>query len=276
MKKVYILTSLLAVASYLAYVAATSLDLKAERTGIANYNGSTNDCSSCHRGIKSTVTNNGNAVLTSDIPNTGYVPGTTYNMTLTIKTKTTKVGFDVAALNSTKSLTGTISSISSNAKNISGEVTHTGTNTVSGGSKVITYKWQAPAKGTGTVNFYGAVAINPNLTSSMDTLSKFTQTFSEGIATSVEDYLLEESAVSVTPTIAKETFDVNYSVQSAGSVKIELLKADGSFAMYLVDGQKSAGEFTRTVNSSSLNSGIYLVRSTINGKIKTDKVIIEK
>jgi hypothetical protein len=276
MKKVYILTSLLAVASYFAYMAATPHVLKAERTGIVNYNGSTNDCSSCHRGIKATVTNNGNAALTSDIPNTGYVPGTTYNMTLTIKTKTTKVGFDVAALNSTKSLTGTISSISSNAKNNSGEVTHTGTNTVTGGSKVINYKWQAPAKGTGAVTFYGAVAINPNLTSSMDTLSKFNTVFVESVTTSADDYLLEESAVSVTPTIAKETFDVNYNVQSAGSVKIELLKADGSFAMYLVDGQKSAGEFTRTVNSSSLKSGIYLVRSTINGKTKTDKVVIEK
>src|SRR6267378_2573313 len=74
----------------------------------AGYCGNPTTCVACHSGSN----HNQTGWITSDIPVTGYVPGTTYSITATAKCPkyTTKniFGFEISPQNAAKALTGTM------------------------------------------------------------------------------------------------------------------------------------------------------------------------
>lgn len=124
----------------------------------AGYTGSPGDnkeCTQCHSGTATTVT----GIITSNIPAAGYTPGSTYQITVTNNlTGSGKFGFELSPQKTDGTQLGTL-------------VAGTGTKLV-GGTKYIThlnattstsswtFDWIAPAAGSGTVNFYAAIAKN--------------------------------------------------------------------------------------------------------------------
>jgi hypothetical protein len=124
----------------------------------AGYTGSPGDnkeCTQCHSGTATTVT----GIITSNIPAAGYTPGSTYQITVTNNlTGSGKFGFELSPQKTDGTQLGTL-------------VAGTGTKLV-GGTKYIThlnattstsswtFDWIAPASGSGTVNFYAAIAKN--------------------------------------------------------------------------------------------------------------------
>lgn len=126
------------------------------------------NCTSCHSG---TVNSGGGTLSLTGLPASGYVPGQTYALTVTVNdvsqpAGTRKYGFSSTVLNSTNKMAGTWAV--TNTAN-----TSTGTATVSGSSRSYmrhkaanssntwTFNWTAPATDVGTVKFYvSGVAAN--------------------------------------------------------------------------------------------------------------------
>jgi hypothetical protein len=127
----------------------------------AGYTGSpgdAKDCVACHGGTTSFEA----GWITSDIPPEGYMPGMTYNLTVTVSGSGDK-GFQVSPQDLSGNQLGTL---------VAGPGTHLngGTKYVNQNSKSTAnpatwaFQWVAPEAGTGEVTFYGAFTVNKPVT----------------------------------------------------------------------------------------------------------------
>lgn len=120
--------------------------------------------SGCHPGNSTTIFN----AITSTIPVSGYVPGTTYTVTASVTDPAlVKFGFEISPQNVAGDLLGTMlltdasktKFTSSNNKYI----THTSSGTsFPGHTATWAFNWKAPAAGTGAVTFYGTFDFSNN------------------------------------------------------------------------------------------------------------------
>ncbi|MEI6681584.1 MAG: choice-of-anchor V domain-containing protein [Bacteroidota bacterium] len=127
----------------------------------SGYTGSPGDghnCVSCHGGSAVTVS----GWITSNIPPTGYVGGTSYTVTVTA-TGTGKKGFELSPQNATGTQLGVLAA-GTGSKLVGGTkyVTHTSAGASSGTSSW-SFTWTAPVAGTGNVILYAAITVGePN------------------------------------------------------------------------------------------------------------------
>jgi len=212
-------------------------------------------CKNCHSMTGSPTVNN--SVFTTNIPGTGYVPGQTYNCTLTVSEGSrTRYGFEITAENSAKVRKGLF-------------VVGTGTKTLSSGTRLThtndgidgpanfntwTFKWTAPAAGTGTITFYGAyLAANKDGISSGDLTFKYSQAVNEDLSSGVSQYLQALNKLSVYPNPAEEVITIT------SPAKKELKSAE----IYSVTGA-SMGKVTVTdsrANVAHLPGGVYMLKT---------------
>ena len=127
----------------------------------AGYTGSPgdgHDCVFCHGGSSSAE----NGWITSDIPPEGYIPGATYNLTVTV-TGIGEKGFEVSPHNPAGQQLGTL--ISGQGNHLVGGTKYV-THSFSTGSNPATwsFQWKAPSAGAGTVTFYGAFTVTKPVT----------------------------------------------------------------------------------------------------------------
>jgi hypothetical protein len=127
----------------------------------AGYTGSPGDGKNCSN-VSGGCHNSGAAttvpgLITSNIPGTGYVAGSSYTITATV-TGTQNKGFEVSPQNASGTLLGTLTA-GSGSKLVGGGKYVTQNNAVGGSSATWNFTWTAPAAGTGTVTFYGAFAL---------------------------------------------------------------------------------------------------------------------
>ena len=122
--------------------------------------------SGCHSGTASDRDN----LIASTVPSTGYIPGETYTMTVSItEAGISRWGFQATAQNSSGDLQGTYTLTNVGQTRLAAGtggnkyVTHTTAgNSGSTGSKTWSFDWTAPDAGTGAVNFYTAVMASNN------------------------------------------------------------------------------------------------------------------
>jgi hypothetical protein len=95
-------------------------------------------------------------MITSNIPTSGYTPGSTYTITATVTGAGDK-GFQISPQNISGTLLGSL--IAGTGSKIVGVkyITHTSPKTTN--TATWTFQWIAPIAGTGNVTFYGAFAI---------------------------------------------------------------------------------------------------------------------
>jgi hypothetical protein len=119
--------------------------------------GTTCSKSGCHNGTA--VTQAG--IITSDIPSSGYKPGASYNITVSLS-GSGKKGFQVSPQAVNGDELGSL--IAGAGTKILGTkyITHTAAKTATNSSW--TFQWIAPGAGKGTVTFYGAFAITQDAT----------------------------------------------------------------------------------------------------------------
>lgn len=130
----------------------------AGKTGSPGDGGATCQASGCHSGAPTVVP----GIITSNVPITGYVGGTTYSITVTTSGTGNK-GFQVSPQDLTGKLLGTLIA-GSGQKLVGGGkyVTHTTPKTSA--TATWTFQWIAPVAGTGDITFYGAFAITDKST----------------------------------------------------------------------------------------------------------------
>ncbi len=144
------------------------------------------NCTSCHSSYSLVTSGNqwNRIRMRSNIPSTGYLPDSTYTITITYaESGISKFGFQLTALDTTNAAAGTFSTAdnrtSTSSTSVSGKTRYYIGQTTTGSARVATdstawsFKWKAPSTNVGKVKLYTTVnASNDNSSSSGDYIYK--------------------------------------------------------------------------------------------------------
>lgn len=221
-------------------------------------------CNQCHSGTSLTDTN-----ITTNIPASGYVPGTTYTITISVtRAGINKFGFQITAENTAHSKVGSfIITNSAQTKMVQNEVTHTGTGTGAiNNSKTWTVDWTAPAAGTGNVSFYTAInAANGNSHPSGDQILTSSLAVSEDLSSSISNLVLNND-FKLYPTVAENKFTIE-SNKLISEIAIFDLTGKVIYQTNAVYGN------LMNIDITNYQSGTYIIQTKTDGGIITKKLI---
>jgi hypothetical protein len=231
----------------------------------AGYTGSPHDgnnCTYCHNGNASTVT----GWITSDVGPDGYIPGMTYNITVTV-TGTGNKGFEVSPQDVEGNLLGTLAAGDGSKLVGSGKyVTHTSSGNSS--TNIWAFGWTAPQPGTGDVTFYGAIAVSKPVT-------KLCTLVIPQKNSSLQEN--EMTRLTLFPIPVGDFLTVNYNPVKDDRFLMELYDLSGHRTAVLVDIRFRAGNNSTTVKiPDQIKNGIYMLRMISIDKIIVNKVVVTR
>lgn len=119
-------------------------------------------CLACHSATLKTK----EGMITSNATDNKYVPGEVYTITATASGSagTSRIGFEISPQNPSGKLLGELILTNSNETKLLSKgkyITHTNQGSLaSGGKKSWSFKWKAPAAGTGDVTLYGCFLVS--------------------------------------------------------------------------------------------------------------------
>lgn len=135
-----------------------------------NAPGESNCTAGCHStfALQTSGTNYNNISLTSNFTGNGYIPDSTYTITLSYThTGKSKFGYQLTCLDSNDNMAGSFSLVSGNSKSaitsasVSGGMrsymNHTSSGTSGSGGNTWSFEWTAPSSNVGDVTFYTIV-----------------------------------------------------------------------------------------------------------------------
>lgn len=261
--KTYIFSALLAVFLIATSASILSNNGKAGNTGSP----SENTCTQCHSSF-ALNSGGGSILITSTIPATGYVPGTTYTITTTVSRDGMAVfGLGVECLKASNTSAGTFVITNAaetqiiTAPNQRKNVTHKLNGGLTSNTKAFQFNWTAPAAGTGTVTFYGAgVAGNHNNSDNGDYVYKTTLTAAEDMSSAIASNI-SENKFNVYPNPTADW--INVQSKSVDATTIRIVDINGKT---ITDAKATE---TTTIFVKNLASGLYYVQA-LN---KADNVI---
>jgi hypothetical protein len=231
------------------------------------------NCTVCHGGIATTQ----EGWITSNIPNEGYTPGASYIITATnTKLGDTRFGFSVSPQNIAGDLLGTM------------VVTDTLRTKLVGNNKYITYreagvegmnalawsfKWIAPAEGTGNVTFYGAFNSNHEGHKGGDHTTLSTLTVREKWKTGLAKTFAQRSGFSVYPNPAQVFTVVTFNANFSGNALVDVVDMQGKQYTHVIVTQQS-GLVRQQINTENLPAGNYLVRLMADGETAVQRLVV--
>lgn len=222
--------------------------------------------------------------------NNKYVPGTTYNMTITVsETGKSLFGFSFESLDNSgntslmvNNSTGTII-VTDAVRTRTAQTFGTGrlslTHKTNGGAVQnaanFVFSWKAPA--TGTVNFYyDGVAANSNaIEDAGDNVYKNSLQLTPftGSATAVPLNSTTETSFLLFPNPAREEFTISFNQQDASIIKISLMDINGRVVRSF-EKKSEAGVVNETYPLHDLPAGLYFVKVNTGKKTLTRKFVI--
>ncbi len=216
----------------------------------------------CHSG--SAVA--GATFMSTDIPTEGYTPGTQYNITVNMPSSGKK-GFMFSAQDSVGNFKGTTAAGTTSHLFSTNYVTHNTQNTSNPG--VWTFKWTAPAAGTGKVNLHAAFAIN--------TTSTKTQVIAvnEKLASGLNE-LAQQIGLKAYHNTTEQVLNLAFNLNNNQAVKVQLLNLNGQVCNTIFDGNMQAGAQTLSAATTAQNAGVYLLEIQLGNKAAYQKVMISK
>jgi len=240
--------------------------------GPAGHTGSPSDgqtCarSGCHSGP---AVANETGVITSDIPVSGYVGGTTYNMSVTLaKQGGTKFGFQLSPQDVSGNPLGTL--VAGTGSQIVGGnyITHNLSGTAGSGTKTWEFSWIAPTSGTEDVTFYAAFNFANGSGSSGDVIDTGSLTVS---ASSVSISEVELAGLVVYPNPVLNDIHVA-SKDVDEEIMITLFDAQGR--KVLANNYAGGTDITIDVKSIGLITGIYFMQLEVDGKSTIKKLMVK-
>lgn len=226
------------------------------------YTGSPGDaknCVICHGGTASTVT----GWITSDIPAGGYVPGSTYTITVTIS-GSGKKGFEVSPQTPSGALVGTlIAGSGTHLVNGNKAVTQSSSSTANPYTK--TFSWIAPAAGTGNVTFYGAFTLNKPVT------KLCTYVVSES-STSITE--IEDASFLVYPNPVKDHFFLKAPAGLSGEIQFSLLDLSGKRTSVQGHTGFQSELLYQLQRPENLKPGVYFLEIKNSGRLHYSRLIL--
>jgi hypothetical protein len=276
MKKKFIALFAIVATALLIFSSTSTIGyLTGAPSGKANDPSSGNsNCTSCHSGTATSNATIGN--ITTNIPATGYVPGTTYTITANVVyAGKTRFGFEVSPQNTAGTLKGTITITDpTNTKIVSTKyVTHTSAGNTGTGSRSWSFNWTAPAAGTGVVGFYGAFLVgNNNGSESGDLTYKTSITVLEASPCTISATITSPDTIctldtvtlvaSSTPTAASYLWNTSSTTQIATG-------GSGTYTVTVTAPGGCTATATKTVYATPLKAPTGIVVSTIKGTSAT-------
>lgn len=234
---------------------------------------SNNNCTACHSGTATINNNIGN--ITTNIPSSGYVPGTTYTITANVTySGKTRFGFEVTPQNSAGTQKGAIIITDAiNTKIVNTKyVTHTSAGNTGSGSRSWSFNWTAPATGSGTVTFYGVLLVgNNNNSDTGDLTYKTTYSVAEAVASGVNE--LEANTNALTVINLSNALHISYNAQSAAPSNVELYNLNGTLVGSSSFDKQNAGKVVLNFDlNQNLSTGIYIVKVQQGTQVLTKKL----
>jgi len=213
------------------------------------------NCTGCHAGTPATLP----GLITSNIPASGYIPGSTYTITATVSVAgINKYGFEISPQSNTGALRGTmIITDAVQTKLLTGNkyITHKSTGTAGTGTKTWTFNWTAPAAGSGDVTFYGAfVAANGNGANTGDQVKLSSTLVQENLSASVAENGVDESW-SVYPNPAADQLFLTSS-ENAAMEEITIYDITGKQIRIIRSHELSQD---KSIDITDLQSGLYVL-----------------
>lgn len=272
-KKVLLTTALTA----LTFITLTSNNTgpanngQGNKTGGPGSNGETCGLTGCHTSGIGTTTGgfevrkrfqpDSNAIVTS------YLPDSLYNVKLVgAHTTLTKFGFQLEAIKiNDTSDAGIFSNLGTKVqlKNVSGRNLLEHTDTISGSQMNVTFVWKAPAKNSGQVRFYAVVnAVNGDGTSAND---KPSSPIIHGLAESLNTpNIAIQGKLYLYPNPASDVISISRQNADNGMYEMHIINNSGQVVSY-TNTTISNGLLEHSINTSSLASGLYMLRLSHNG-----------
>lgn len=219
--------------------------------------GGNRNCTGCHSG---SAAEQQAGWITSDIPETGYVPATTYTITAKANGEgSSTFGFQISPQNSLGNILGTLVNTGSETKLTSGTdyVTHTSSGLSGQDSKTWTFDWTAPEAGSGEVVFYGAFNVsNGNGSTSGDQIKLSTLSVNENASTGIRSVDGIER-LSAYPNPVHNFLNVRTPADMAGSRFIVYDQSGRQVMEGILDGG------TTRLSADHLAAGTYFIK--LNG-----------
>lgn len=229
-------------------------------------------CAGCHSGTP--VNGGGGSVVVTGIPATGYVPGTTYPVTVTVNDPTARrYGFELIMLDNGNRVSSGTMSVTSPTTTLLRQVagiaymSHLNAN----GSNSWTFNWVAPSTPAGTLNLYVAAnAANNNNASSGDHIYTAQLAIPVNSTTAVVDeQTLAAAALMVFPNPATDRLWLT-GPATASAQQVVLLDGLGREVLQQADA-------TADLDVRHLPAGNYTLRlTTATGESLTRPVLLRK
>ena len=224
------------------------------------------NCTGCHSGTATTSA----GLITSNVPVTGYIPGTTYNITATVSvTGINKFGFEVSPQSTAGVKKGTLVVTSPTETQLIGSgkyITHKSTGTAGVGSRTWTFDWTAPAAGSGNLKLYGAfVAANGNGTNSGDQVILSSLAVNENLSAGIAEAIDIAANWIVYPNPAKDKISLE-TIDSDNTINtVEIIDITGK-QLKIIENETLSQN--KTIDISDLQSGVYvLIINTDKGRV---------
>jgi len=282
MKKKIVTISLTLVVGGLLYFTGIN-NSKAHDTGApAGYTGSpsdgkTCDVTSCHN---SNPLQSPQPWISSNVPVAGYSPDTVYTITAkAVKIGYSSFGFEISPQNASGTELGTLINTSTTTQIISTKyITHTVYGYRGTDSVVWTFQWRAPARGTGSVTFYGAFNCgNGNANATGTYVYPATLVVAENMLAGINTMESESTSFSIFPNPAKEQVTITYNLKKTTNVEINMYGLDGRKICNLLNNVVGEGNYTQGLSlPSEITPGIYFIQLITNGQSTVQKIVVEK
>lgn len=251
------------------------------RTGSPGDNATCNT-GSCH---PSTLPTDQVATITSDVPVSGYVPGTTYNITATAsKAGVSEFGFQLSPQNVSGTKLGEFVTplpagtkfANPNTGLANKYVTHTGSGTAGTDTKTWTVQWTAPAQGTGTVTFYGAFNFtNSNNNTSGDIIKTTSLDIVENTSIGIDETAVHDG-LDVFPNPASDIINVSFYLYEMTSVSAEIFDINGRLVKQTTTENLHPGRHELKFNAhGDMEAGVYFIRLNDGKNVYSKKVVIK-
>ena len=221
--------------------------------------------------------------ITSNIPTTGYVPGSVYTITATAtRAGHIKFGFEVSPQSAAGVQLGTMTATSTQTTLVTSAtgvayITHNNTGTAGTGSKTWSFDWTAPTAGSGAVNFYGAFNItNASNTPALDTIYTSVLNVIENTSVGIANRNIALSEINVYPNPAADFVTVKFNPTTKGVLNIQLIDATGRLITNLMNETVTTNELEKHFAISELNiqSGVYYLKFNLNEKTLIKRIMI--
>jgi Secretion system C-terminal sorting domain len=219
-------------------------------------------------------------LITSNIPASGYVPGTTYTITVSATAPSgfaaSVIGFSVTPRNSVGVFKGTLVITNAVATKLNGTsqyATHkiAGIAAV-GNAKTYTFNWIAPVSGSGNITFYGVALFgNGDSDPGLDVAAKSTLVVNEDLVAGVNSTANELNNVAV--KYFNKQIVLNYILTSNTDIKINVVDMNGKQVLRSVDLENQTGSNEYTIDALGLSKGVYVVNVLINDFLPIAKKI---